>query len=443
MAVKVYLENLGCAKNQVDAEWILARLARGGAEIVRRPEEADAILVNTCSFIEAAREESVETILELAELKKRGKGKKLFVTGCLAQRYREELRKALPEADAVVETVEPLETAQCVARELGLTVPGSPVWYAERWRLNPRHFAYLKLAEGCDNRCTFCAIPLIKGRFRSRPLSEVLAEASSLVAKGAKELLLVAQDTTYYGRDVGHPEWLVDLLDGLGEIDGLEWIRVLYTYPRYLTDALVKAMAENPKVCRYIDLPVQHGSDAVLRRMGRGTPVESLKRWIEKLRQRIPELVIRSTVLVGFPGETEAEFQALLDFLDWAQFERLGVFGFSPEEGTRAWTLPGRVPEETIRERVNEVMRLHEKNASEWGQNQVGRRLRVLVDGRDQESGLWVARTEWDAPEIDHVVWLDEPVQEGCFVEVEIEEALPYELFGTPAPAEKLEPVVA
>ncbi len=443
MSVKVYLENLGCAKNQVDAEWILARLVRAGAEVVDRPDAADAILVNTCSFIEAAREESVETILELAELKKRGKAKKLFVTGCLAQRYKEQLREALPEADAVVEAVEPLDTAQVVARELGLSVPGSPRWYAERWRLNPRHFAYLKLAEGCDNRCTFCAIPLIKGRFRSRPFEEVLAEARTLVAEGAKELLLIAQDTTYYGRDAGHPDWLVRLLDELGQIDGLEWIRVLYTYPRYLSDALVDAMARNPKVCRYIDLPVQHASDSVLHRMGRGTPAESLRRWIETLRERIPELVIRSTVLVGFPGETEAEFQELLEFLEWAQFERLGVFGFSPEEGTRAWDLPGRLPEDVVRERVNEVMRLHEENASAWSQRQVGKRLRVLVDGRDQESGLWAARTEWDAPEIDHVVWLEEPVQTGNFVEVEIEEALPYELFGTAVPAERPEPVRA
>ena len=441
MPVKIYLENLGCAKNQVDAEWILARLVHGGAQVVTRPELADVILVNTCSFIEEAREESVETILELAELKKRGQAKKLFVTGCLAQRYKEELREALPEADAVVDTVEPLDTAGVVARELGLNAPGSARWYAERWRLNPSHFAYLKLAEGCDNQCTFCAIPLIKGRFRSRPLQEVLSEARTLVAEGTRELLLIAQDTTYYGRDVGHPDWLVRLLDELAELEGLQWIRVLYTYPRYLSDELVEAMARNPKVCRYIDLPVQHASDAVLRRMGRGTPARTLRFWIERLRERIPDLAIRSTVLVGFPGETEADFRELVDFLEWAQFERLGVFGFSPEEGTRAWNLPGRVPEEVIQERVNEVTRLHEENALAWSQVQLGRRLRVLVDGRDQESGLWVARTEWDAPEIDHVVWLEEAVEPGSFVEVEVEEALPYELFGTLAPAEQSMPV--
>ena len=431
--MKVYLENLGCPKNQVDGEYVLARLQRAGAQLVERPADADVILVNTCAFIEAAREESVETILELAEFKKRG-AKRLFVIGCMAQRYADELSAALHEADAVFPDRNPRRTAERLAGALGLGAVRCESGL-DRYLLNPGHYAYLKLAEGCDNRCSYCSIPLIKGRYRSRPLAEVVAEAGELVAQGVREINLVAQDVTYFGWDRGVKEALPRLIDALAELEGLRWIRVLYAHPAHVRPELIARVADNPKVCRYLDLPIQHASDRILRRMRRRVTQADLRALIGELRERVPEVVLRTTVLVGFPGETDEDFEELLEFLEWARFERIGVFGYSREEDTPAAAMRPQVPAEVVAERVETVTDLAHGIALGWFEAQVGRRLTVLVDGYDEDRQQWFGRTEWDAPEIDGVVWIEGDVKPGEFVECRIAEASPFELRGELEPA--------
>jgi ribosomal protein S12 methylthiotransferase len=427
LRVKVYLENLGCPKNQVDAEYVLAAVVGGGAEVVATPAEADALIVNTCAFIEPARAESIETILELAALKKRDA--KLFVIGCLAQRFAEELRASLREAELVLESRDPWQLGQQLRQVLGLP-GGCAIVREDRHLLSPRHFAYLKLAEGCDNRCAYCTIPLIKGSYVSRPLQQILSEAERLAARGVRELILVAQDTTYYGWDRGERGALASLVEGLAKIAGIEWIRILYAHPAHVDVDMICRLMQIPQVCRYLDLPIQHASDRILRSMGRRTDQRQLRELVETLRSRVDGIVLRTTVLVGFPGETPEDFDQLVEFLTWARFERVGVFGYWREPGTRAARMRGHVPPEVIAERVDTISDLANTLAQEWYESQVGRRLKVLVDAHAEEGGSFLGRTEWDAPEIDGVVRLEGAAEAGRFVECEIREAAPFELRG-------------
>ncbi|MDZ7373256.1 MAG: 30S ribosomal protein S12 methylthiotransferase RimO [candidate division KSB1 bacterium] len=427
MSLKIYLETLGCPKNQVDAEKLLGHLLGSGVRVVGRPEQADVLIVNTCAFIEPAREESIETILEMAALKSGGT-RRLFVTGCLPQRFREGLRESLPEVDAFFSDLDPVRVADQVREILGLSA-GCPE-RRKRYLLNSPHFAYLKLAEGCDNRCAYCSIPLIKGSYRSRSRDEIVQEARELAARGVRELNLVAQDTTYYGRDREERGALASLLEELAGIEGIEWIRLLYTHPAHLDEDVVAQIARLPKLCRYVDLPVQHASDRILQRMGRRTDQRRLRELVERLRGEVEGIVLRTTVLVGFPGETEEDFEQLLEFLTWARFERVGVFGYSREPGTRAARMRDQIPPEVVAMRVDTVSDLAQTLAQEWYESQVGRRLKVLIDDFDRETGEWVGRTEWDAPEIDGVVRVTGQARRGAFVECEIRDAAPFELMG-------------
>ena len=417
---KVFLSQLGCPKNLIDGERMLGALVKAGYEVVRDPYEADVLLVNTCGFILPAKEESVEAILEAGEVKKRTKAK-LVVVGCLAQRYRRELEAELPEVDLILGLEEEREIAACLDRLLGRR-PSTFSWDG-RYRLTPRNTAYLKLADGCDNRCTYCTIPLIRGPLRSVPLEDVLKEAGRLADDGVRELILVAQDTANYGRDIYGEPRLIEVLEALQKIEGLKWVRVLYAHPAHVSEELVRAFRELPKVLPYLDLPVQHISDRVLKRMGRRVSGGRIRKLVEMFRKD-PDFCLRTTVLVGFPGETEEDFRELLEFIDDAEFDRLGVFPYFPEEGTPAASFPGQVPEEVRRGRAERVMEVQQEVSLRRNRRWVGRKLEVLVEGDG------VGRSFRDAPEVDGVVYFEGKAKVGDFVEVQITEADPYDLYG-------------
>ena len=439
MPVKVGMISLGCPKNQVDGEMLMASLKAAGYQLSDDVGLSDVAIINTCGFIESAKQESIDEVLELAKLKAEGRIRALIVTGCLAERYREEVLRELPEADAVVGIGANGEIADIVARVLdgervgrfpekdGLPMEG------DRELSTPSYFAYLKIAEGCDNRCAYCAIPEIRGRYRSRPMESVVEEARRLAADGAKELILVAQDTTRYGLDLYGRLALPELLDRLCEIEGIRWLRLLYCYPDLITDALIRTIAAQEKVAKYLDIPLQHVSDRVLRAMHRRGSRAETEALIRRLRQEIPGITLRTTVMVGYPGETEADFDALMAFIREVRFERLGCFAYSCEEGTPAASLPGQIEPEVKERRAELVYEEQMRIMQEHGEAMAGRTVTVMTEGFDRYAECYFGRTEADGPEIDGKVFFTVSGKKpyfGQFVEVEIEDCMDCDLIG-------------
>ena len=438
MAVKVGMVSLGCPKNQMDAELMLAKLEKAGFEITAESGLADVVIVNTCGFIEDAKRESIDNILEFAQLKKEGQIKRIIVTGCLAERYQQELVAELPECDSVlglgangdiVEAVRKVTDGESVHR-----FPPKACWSLEGDRLQttPHFFAYLRIADGCDNRCTYCAIPLIRGGLRSRPMENILAEAAKLVADGVKELVLVAQDTTVYGKDLYGEVRLPELLRELCRIDGLKWIRLLYCYPEHITDELLDVMATEEKVLPYMDMPLQHASGKVLRAMNRPGDRETLTALVKRIREKIPSITLRTTVMTGFPGETKQDFEELCAFIQDAQFERLGCFAYSAEEGTHAAALPDQVPEKVKCRRRDIVMEEQSRISDRHNEAMIGKTLTVLVESFDKYAECWFGRGEGDAPDIDGKVFFipTSRVQPGDFVQVTVTDTMDWDLIG-------------
>jgi ribosomal protein S12 methylthiotransferase len=421
------LITLGCPKNQVDSEVLAGELTRGGAILTRDAGAADTILINTCAFTADAKQESINAILEAVRLRDGAKKPRVAVWGCLPARYSSALAKEMPEVDRFF-GVEPFKA-------LGRYILGPRYCWSERafhGRIasTAGHTAYLKISEGCDHRCTFCAIPLFKGRARSRTLRSLAAEAEALADRGVKELVLVAQDTTAYGRDLEGSPGLPGLIRRLARIRGIAWIRILYGHPAHVDDALIECMASEPKVCRALDIPLQHISDPVLAAMGRRTSAASIRRLVEKLRTRIPGIVLRTTFITGFPGETEARFEELVRFVRDTRFERLGAFAYSPEEGTRAFRLAGRAPKAVAERRRTRLLREQRGIAARINRALESRILDVLVDGFDREQHLHFGRTQGDAPEVDQTVWIRGRAAAGRFIRVSIEGSSAYDLIG-------------
>ncbi|MBQ4613259.1 MAG: 30S ribosomal protein S12 methylthiotransferase RimO [Clostridia bacterium] len=438
MAVKVGMVSLGCPKNQMDAELMLAKLEAAGYAITADSGLCDVVIVNTCGFIEDAKQESIDNILEFAQLKKEGRIKGIIVTGCLAERYQQELVKELPECDGVlglgangdiVEAVEKVTAGESLYR-----FPPKECWSLEGDRLQttPHFFAYLRIADGCNNRCAYCAIPYIRGNLRSRPMEAILAEAEKLVADGVKELVLVAQDTTVYGTDIYGDYRLPQLLNALCRIDGLRWIRLLYCYPEHITDELLDVMAREEKVLPYMDLPLQHASGNVLRAMNRRGDRDSLTALIRRIRERVPGITLRTTMMVGFPGETEEDFEDLCAFIQDAQFERLGCFAYSAEEGTPAATMPDQVPEEEKARRRDILMEEQSRISDRRNESLVGKTLTVLVESFDKYAECWFGRSEGDAPDIDGKVFFTPThrVAPGDLVQVSVTDTMDWDLIG-------------
>ncbi len=441
MPAKVFLHSLGCPKNLVDSEMMLGLMARDGAEIVLDPEAADVLIVNTCGFIGDAKKESIDAILDLARFKHCDPAKRLVVAGCLVQRYGTELQTELPEVDAFVGTGDFTRLPEILARRPqpdARTYGGAahllPDVAIPRVRTGQFFSAYLKVSEGCDHRCSFCIIPKIRGRHESRSLASVVAEAEALVADGVVELNLIAQDLTAYGRDRRDGSSLQGLLQALARIDGLRWIRLLYTYPRYVSDRLLEAIASEPKVCRYIDMPLQHISDRMLRQMRRERDGAAVRRLLGRIRQRVPGIAVRTAFIVGFPGESEADFAELLDFVRRERFERVGVFRYSQERGTAAAELSDQIPEAVKRRRRSELMRAQAEVAAANNRALVGTDQSVLVCGED-ERGRPFGRLPTQAPDIDGVVYLNGPAVVGTISQVRITGARTYDLQGEIRPA--------
>jgi ribosomal protein S12 methylthiotransferase len=429
---KIGMVSLGCPKNQVDAEQLLGVLAGQGFEITPEQAEADVIVVNTCGFIESAKEESIEAVLDAARMKKQGKCRALIVAGCLAQRYRDELAKELPEADAIIGSADIPRVAAIADRILGkgehVVTASRPAMVIGLPRISttPRHYRYLKIAEGCSNRCSYCAIPIIRGNFLSRPSVSVLDEARRLAAEGAKELVLLAQDSTQYrDRDIDLPK----LLKKLVKVKGPEWIRLMYVYPGKVNVELMDVLAHEEKLCKYLDIPVQHIDDRILAAMKRRGTSDDIKRTIEHLRKKVPGISLRTSLIVGFPGETEAAFKRLLSFVKEYEFEHLGVFAYSPEEGTSAVKLPGRVADEVAQDRLDRIMTVQAKISLRKNKALIGTRQTVLVDSL--EDMALIGRMQTQAPEIDGMVYLSETeAAPGEFVDVTITDAREYDLMG-------------
>lgn len=438
MAVKVGMVSLGCPKNQVDAEMLLSSIKRDGFEITADAQQADVVVINTCGFIESAKQESIDSILEFCELKEQGQLKCVVVTGCLAERYREEIAKEIPEADVVLGIGSNADIAKAITQALdGKKVAefGEKQDLAlngERVLSTPSYLAYLKIAEGCDNNCTYCAIPAIRGPYRSRKLEDIVKEAKWLASSGVKELIVVAQDTTRYGSDLYGELKLPELLRRLCRIDGFVWIRVLYCYPEMVTDELLDVLAEEPKMAKYIDIPIQHINSAVLRRMHRRSTREEILSVVQRVRERVPNITLRTTLIAGFPGETKEQFEELVEFVKESKFDRLGCFAYSQEEGTPAAKLPNQLDEETKARRAELVMLEQQTINEARNRAQLGKRIKVLVEGFDRESCCYVGRSEADAPDIDGVVLFvsEKELSPGDFAEVELLDILEYDLMG-------------
>ena len=431
--------SLGCDKNLVDSEVMLGLLDKKGYQIVDSEEDADIIVVNTCCFIHDAKEESIQTILEMAEYKKEGKLKALIVTGCLAQRYQQEIIDEIPEVDAVLGTtsydhiVEAVEEALAGNGHVVLEdVDALPDVKEKRLVTTGGHYAYMKIAEGCDKHCTYCIIPKLRGNYRSVPMEKLLAEAKDLADQGVKELILVAQETTVYGKDLYGEKSLHKLLRELCKISGIQWIRILYCYPEEIYDELIQTIKEEKKVCHYLDLPIQHASDAVLKRMGRRTSNAQLVEIIEKLRKEIPDISLRTTLITGFPGETQEQHEELKDFVDEMEFDRLGVFTYSPEEDTPAATMTEQIPEEVKEDRQAELMELQQEIAFDLAEDMVGREVLVMIEGKVADENAYVGRTYKDAPNVDGLIFIntDEELMSGDFARVRVTGALEYDLIG-------------
>ncbi|MFB9273539.1 30S ribosomal protein S12 methylthiotransferase RimO [Cohnella cellulosilytica] len=438
MVEKVSVVTLGCEKNLVDSEIMSGLVHQRGFRLVEKPEDATVVIVNTCGFIDAAKEESVNTILNLAELKETSRLKALIVSGCLTQRYKKELMDEMPEIDGIVGTGDFYRINDIIDEALRGTKPvyvGNPVFNYEqampRILSTARHTAFVKIAEGCDNACTFCSIPIMRGKFRSRSIESVLAEVESLAKQGVKEVSLIAQDSTNYGTDLYEGFRLPELLNRVSEVPGIEWVRLHYAYPGFFTDELIETIAANPKVCDYIDMPLQHSEDAILKRMRRPGRQRDARELIGKIRARIPDVALRTSMIVGFPGETEEEFARLCDFVREVKFDRLGVFTYSQEEDTPANRLPNQVPDEVKQFRANTLMEIQREVAKENAAKYVGRTIDVLVERYDGRSDVYIGRSQYDAPEVDGEVFISNcPVEIGQMGKVRITHAYEYDLSG-------------
>ena len=437
--MKIMFVSLGCDKNLVDTEMMLGMLQQKGFTFTDDEAEADVVVVNTCCFIGDAKEESINTLLEMAELRKNGSIRALLATGCLAQRYREEIQKEIPEVDAILGTMAIEEIAEAVEQVLQgeghnhfRELNSAPASYRDRVLTTGGHFAYLKIAEGCNKRCTYCIIPKVRGDYRSIPMEELTAQAEVLAEKGVRELILVAQETTLYGVDLYGKKSLPELRHRLAAISGIYWIRILYCYPEEITDELIETIATEPKVCHYLDIPIQHASDEVLKRMGRRTNQQELRQWIGRLRERIPDICLRTTLISGFPGETQEDFEELYRFVNEMEFDRLGVFPYSQEEDTKAAEMPDQVPEEVKCFRRDELMELQQAIAFEKAEQMVGRVLDVMVEGKVADEDVYVTRTYRDAPNVDGYLFLNTSatLMTGDFVRVLVTDSNEYDLIG-------------
>lgn len=437
--MKILFISLGCDKNLVDSEVMLKLLEKKGYQFTDDETEADIIIINTCCFIGDAKEESVNTILEMAEYRKSGSCKALIVTGCLAQRYQKEILDEIEEVDAVLGTA----TYDAIAETVEKALEGrKELRFEDIDRLVPEqggrvlttggHYAYLKIAEGCDKHCTYCIIPRLRGHFRSVPEERLLAEAEELAEQGVKELILVAQETTVYGVDLYGEKRLPQLLKKLAGIPGIRWIRVQYCYPEEITEELIQIIKEEPKICHYLDLPIQHASDRILKRMGRRTTQADLRRIIGRLREAIPDICLRTTLISGFPGETEEDHEELMRFVDVCEFDRLGVFAYSAEEDTPAAAMPDQIPEEVKEDRRAEIMELQQEIAFEKAEGMTGRELTVMIEGKVADENVYVGRTYMDAPGVDGYLFLntDETLMSGDFARVRVTGAAEYDLIG-------------
>lgn len=433
--MKVLLISLGCDKNLVDSEVMLGLLNKAGHELTNDENEAEAVVINTCAFISDAKEESINTIIEMGSLKKTGRLKKLIVAGCLSQRYKDEIMKELPEIDVIIGATNYDKIVEAIGTDEEVIVDDinyTPEPVSERIVTTNASMAYFKIAEGCNKMCTYCIIPHIRGRYRSIPMDRLLASAEKLAADGIKELVLVAQETTLYGVDLYGSKKLPELLTKLSDIDGLEWIRLLYCYPEEITDELITVMAENPKICHYIDIPIQHSENEILRRMGRKTSREDIISLVSKLRSAMPDIAIRTTLISGFPGETQKLHDGLVDFVDECEFDRLGVFTYSAEEGTPAADYEDQVDGELAAKWRDEIMELQQEISYEKNQELIGSVQRVLIEGYLVEDDVYVGRTYRDAPGVDGIVFVSAPYEliSGSFVDVKITEANEYDLTG-------------
>ncbi|RHQ57594.1 30S ribosomal protein S12 methylthiotransferase RimO [Dorea sp. AF24-7LB] len=431
--------SLGCDKNLVDSEVMLGLLDAKGYQIVDDETQADIIVINTCCFVHDAKEESIQTILEMAEYKKEGRLKALIVTGCLAQRYRQEIIDEIPEVDAVLGTtaydkiVEAVEEALAGAGHVELeNVNALPLVDTKRLVTTGGHYAYMKIAEGCDKHCTYCIIPKLRGNYRSVPMERLIQEAKDLAEQGVKELILVAQETTLYGKDIYGEKSLHKLLRELCKVDGIRWIRILYCYPEEIDDNLIQVMKEEKKLCHYLDLPIQHANDEILKRMGRRTSKVQLEEIIGKLKREIPDITLRTTLITGFPGETEEQHEELKAFVDEMEFDRLGVFTYSPEEDTPAAEMPDQIPEEVKEDRQAEIMELQQEIAFAQAEDMIGEEVLVMIEGKVADENAYVGRTYKDAPGVDGLIFIntDEELMSGDFARVKVTGAVEYDLIG-------------
>lgn len=437
--MRVLFISLGCDKNLADSEEMLGLLTARGHEIVDDETQADAIVINTCCFIKDAKEESVENILEMAEYKKSGSCRALVVTGCMAQRYKKEIIDEVPEVDAVLGTtsygdiVKALEEAAAGNHfEEYRDIDYLPNTGSKRVLTTGGHFGYLKIAEGCDKHCTYCIIPKLRGKFRSVPMERLIAQAEDMAEQGVKELILVAQETTVYGKDLYGKKSLHILLKKLCEIKGIRWIRVLYCYPEEIYDELIETIRDEKKICHYLDIPIQHASDRILKRMGRRTSKQELIDIVGKLRKEIPDIVLRTTLITGFPGETEEDHEELKEFVDEMEFDRLGVFTYSPEEDTPAAEMPDQISEEVKEERRDELMELQQEISYDKGQDRIGQELLVMIEGKVADESAYIGRTYGDAPKVDGYIFVQtgELLMTGDFAKVRVTGALEYDLIG-------------
>ena len=422
----VNIISLGCAKNLVDSEILLGGLHKSDVAVTDNPENADTIIINTCGFLDIAREESVDTILQAAELKKTGRPSELVVMGCLSERYPEELTSEVPDIDQIFGSN---DHRQIISFLTGKDFSkDDPLFF--RSLMTPKHYAYIKIAEGCDNGCSFCSIPIMRGLQKSRTIPAIMEEAIRLAENGTKELLVIAQDSTSYGWDLDQKVYLSDLLKNLNRVDGIEWIRVHYAHPAHLSQRIINSIADSDKVCNYLDMPVQHASDIILKSMKRGLNQEGIRDRINRLRDASPGIAIRTTLIVGYPGETEEDFIELFNFVKDIRFDRLGVFTYSEEEGTSAADLDDNIPQEVKNDRKNQIIELQHDISLARNESFIGKNIRVLVD--QTENNIGVGRTEYDSPEIDNIVQIEGKVFRGQFVNVNVNGANEYELIGKP-----------
>ena len=436
--MKIFFVSLGCDKNLVDSEVMLGMLLEKGYTFTDDETEADVIVVNSCCFINDAKEESINTILEMAELKKE-KCKALIVTGCLAQRYKDEIQKEIPEVDAIIGTaaidkiVETVEDVLSGKHDIQMAdINATPVYGKKRVVTTGGHYAYLKIAEGCDKHCTYCIIPKIRGNYRSIPMESLLQEAQQLVENGAKELILVAQETTLYGIDLYGSKKLPELLHELCKISGLYWVRILYCYPEEITEELIQTIKSEKKVCKYLDMPIQHASDNILKRMGRRTNQAELRQMVGRLREEIPEICLRTTLITGFPGETEEDHEELMTFVNEMEFDRLGVFTYSPEEDTPAATMEDQIDEEVKKKHQDEIMELQQEIAFERAESMVGKTVDAIIEGKVADEDAYVARTYKDAPNVDGYLFVNtsRSLMTGDYVTAKITGSYEYDLIG-------------